>query len=196
MFLWWLSLLPLPHNSTTHSKALDSKICKHEVVQWRLSRQRPAQKQSSALLEMTAPEGRQRTAARDEPRRNCHPLLTPTSEGGLMKTPQFGPAASDDAVGVHPQHRDTAQGLEGTQRLPGSPSHGKLHGKSWTSSLVLNFQKPFCHLHILINNSYFYESLSNSKSQMSQCLHLNIGASHLSKQSHLCLWEGCGKHVI
>lgn len=114
-----------PSQFHTHSKAPDSKICKHEVVQWRLSRQRPAQKQSSALLEMTAPEGRQRTAARDEPRRNCHPLLTPTSEGGLMKTPQLGPAASDDAVGVHPQHRDTAQGLEGTQRLPGSPQPWK-----------------------------------------------------------------------
>lgn len=121
-----------------------------------------------------------------------------------MKTrgnyPTFGRAASDDTVGVHPQQ---PLGMKGHSTRLGWDT-----GASWIPpamespmeshepSLVLNLHEPFCHLHILINNSSLYEFLSNSKSQMSQCLYLNTGASHLSKQSHLCLWEGCGKHVI
>lgn len=205
MFLRWLSLLPLPHNYTTHSKALDSKICQHEVVQWRLSRQRSEQNQSTPLPESSVPpEGCQRTWLHAKEKLSNIVNKQPTSERWLMKTHRATPLLDMLPMmtlwvcthNTARAWRDTAQGSDGTQVLPETPSHGKFHGKTWTPSLVLNLQEPFCHLHILINNSYLHEFLSNSKSQKSQCLHLNIGASHLSKQSHLCLWEGCSKHDL
>lgn len=104
----------------------------------------------------------------------------------LLVTLLLGTLYADVTADVHPRTphawRDTAQVSYGVQvllavSLAVLPNHGKD-----IPSLVHNLDEQFCHLHILISNSYLYEFLSNSESQMSQCLHLNIGPSFLSKQ--------------
>lgn len=129
MFLWWLSLLPLPHNYTTHSKSLDPKSANRKLLNG-LSRQRSEQKQSSPLLENSLPpDGRQRTPAHYVTR-NCQALLTAhrwkvTDENTpfLDMLPMMIPWVCTHNI-TH-AWRDTKQGLDGTQVLPASPQPWK-----------------------------------------------------------------------